>query len=71
MAQSYFLLGKVLIDMGNQVAGEALFAKVAEIWYRYLKKFFELGPEMQEEFLVEQFVLEEAINYLVFVESRG
>lgn len=47
VASSYFLMGKVFVDSGNQSAGEAFFAKVAEIWYRYLKNYFELGPEEQ------------------------
>jgi predicted proteasome-type protease len=33
--------------MGNQAVGEAFFAKVAEIWYRYLKNFFDKIPEEQ------------------------
>lgn len=44
--------------MGNQSVGESFFAKVAEIWYRYLKQFFEKIPEEQDAFLVEQFALE-------------
>jgi len=55
--------------MGNQAVGEGFFAKVAEIWYRYLKNFFDRIPEEQEAFLIEQFSLEEAINYLVYIES--
>lgn len=57
--------------MGNQAVGEAFFAKVAEIWYRYLKNFFDKIPEEQETFLIEQFSLEEAINYLVYIESTA
>jgi hypothetical protein len=45
VAQNYFLLGKVFVDMGNQAVGEGFFAKVAEIWYRYLKNFFDRIPE--------------------------
>lgn len=69
VAINYFLLGKIFNDSGNQSAGEAFFSKVAEIWYRYLKNFFEKSPHEQEEFLIEQLSLEEAINYLIFIES--
>jgi hypothetical protein len=41
------MLGKIFIDMGSQAAGESFFAKVAEIWYRYLKNFFDKIPEDQ------------------------
>lgn len=64
-------MGKVFVDMGNQAVGEGFFAKVAEIWYRYLKNFFDRIPEEQEAFLIEQFSLEEAINYLVYIESTN
>jgi hypothetical protein len=47
VAHNYFLLGKVFVDMGNQSIGESFFAKVAEIWYRYLKNFFDKIPEEQ------------------------
>lgn len=47
VAQNYFLLGKVFVDMGNQAVGETFFSKVAEIWYRYLKNFFDKVPEEQ------------------------
>ena len=40
-------MGKVFADMGSQPIGESFFAKVAEIWYRYLKNFFEKMPEEQ------------------------
>jgi hypothetical protein len=67
VALNYFLMGKIFIDMGNQPIGESFFAKVAEIWYRYLKNVFEKSHEEQEAFLVEQLSLEEAINYLTFI----
>jgi hypothetical protein len=62
-------MGKFFTDSGNQAVGEAFFAKVVEIWYWYLKNYFELGPEEQETFLIEQLSLEEAINFLTFIES--
>jgi hypothetical protein len=47
VALNYFLMGKIFIDMGNQPIGESFFAKVAEIWYRYLKNVFEKSHEEQ------------------------
>ena len=47
MALNYFLMGKIFVDMGMPAVGEGFYAKVAEIWYRYLKKFFEKSPEEQ------------------------
>lgn len=47
MALNYFLMGKIFVDMGMPAVGEGFYAKVAEIWYRYLKNFFEKSPEEQ------------------------
>jgi hypothetical protein len=69
VALNYFLMGKIFVDMGLPSVGESFYAKVAEIWYRYLKNFFEKSNEEQEAFLIEQLSLEEAINYLIFIES--
>jgi hypothetical protein len=60
-------MGKIFVDMGMSPVGESFYAKVAEIWYRYLKNFFEKSNEEQEAFLIEQLSLEEAINYLIFI----
>jgi hypothetical protein len=50
-------MGKIFVDMGMSPVGESFYAKVAEIWYRYLKNFFEKSNEEQEAFLIEQLSL--------------
>jgi hypothetical protein len=40
-------MGKFFIDSGNQAIGESFFAKVSEIWYRYLKNYFVISSEEQ------------------------
>lgn len=50
-------MGRIFVVAGNQSVGEAFFAKVAEIWYRYLKNYRELSPEDQENFLLDQLSL--------------
>jgi len=37
----YFQVGQILVQLKKTVQGEAFFAKIAEIWYKYLKNLFQ------------------------------
>lgn len=67
---NYFLMGRIFLEQGRVEQAEAFFGKLAEIWYRYLKSYFKKSPQQQEQFLVDELVLEEALENLKSVESK-
>jgi tetratricopeptide (TPR) repeat protein len=68
---NYYLMGRIFREQGRVEQCESFFGKLAEIWYRYLKSYFKKSPQQQEQFLVDELVLEEALENLKSVESKG